>query len=558
MKIKSGKTTIDVAVENLNDTVLELKEQLTEITSFTDIKLIYAGKVLKDDMTIGSILGGFDAKLTMMGSTPDALHSLEAGKEVASKGRIIDDLSDGSALAKRPAGSTSKGPKQHNPYKFQSIQTLPNLPDEAKAREILNSLANDEGVLAVMKKHKWSVGALCELYPEGYVGVSDVCVMGLNENHGQRILLRLRTDDLKGFRKILSIRKVLCHELAHNEHSEHDGKFYVLMRQIEREIVELDWKNGQGRILQNGPVAEQYTPLSAPSSAAPTAHILGGSTDPLVQQFVPARYLAGTAAIMRLSAEEKEVEDNCASGRVEDVHGLSSSSQDVWEEMNAPGTAPDEDGAMDLVGQESNWGGGPGDNTREADKVEVIPADKSQAGTVNPPVVADPLSAQGGEEALPVVEAEPTVPGSTELNTQNSSGAVNFQSIREAVLASIDESVAFALSTESTAAPVEKLLALRDAVESMLAHCARQSDAAAVASLLTCLKVLHQIVSNAKVSGFPVTPLDQRYEHLCAVIRTTQMRSIALCGNRIRCFKGIALHIYIYRRFDQVILTWAD
>jgi WLM domain len=40
------------------------------------------------------------------------------------------------------------------------------------------------------------------------VGVSDVCVMGLNENHGQTIRLRLRTDDLQGFRKPLSIKKV--------------------------------------------------------------------------------------------------------------------------------------------------------------------------------------------------------------------------------------------------------------------------------------------------------------------------------------------------------------
>ena len=61
----------------------------------------------------------------------------------------------------------------------------------------------------------------CEIFRE-----SDVCVMGLNENHGQRILLRLRTDDLKGFRKILSIKQVLCHELAHNVHSEHDNNFY--------------------------------------------------------------------------------------------------------------------------------------------------------------------------------------------------------------------------------------------------------------------------------------------------------------------------------------------
>lgn len=38
------------------------------------------------------------------------------------------------------------------------------------------------------------------MYPEGKVGIDPVCVLGLNENHGQVIYLRLRTDDLEGFR----------------------------------------------------------------------------------------------------------------------------------------------------------------------------------------------------------------------------------------------------------------------------------------------------------------------------------------------------------------------
>jgi hypothetical protein len=80
--------------------------------------------------------------------------------------------------------------------------------------------------------------------------VSDVCILGLNKNKGQEILLRLRTDDLKGFRKLLTIKKVLYHELAHNEHSDHDDKFYILMRQIEREVVELDWRQStKGHVL---------------------------------------------------------------------------------------------------------------------------------------------------------------------------------------------------------------------------------------------------------------------------------------------------------------------
>ena len=55
---------------------------------------------------------------------------------------------------------------------------------------------------------------------EGKVGVDPVCVLGLNVNKGQEIKLRLRTDDLQVFRKILTIKKTLYHELTHNVHSE--------------------------------------------------------------------------------------------------------------------------------------------------------------------------------------------------------------------------------------------------------------------------------------------------------------------------------------------------
>jgi hypothetical protein len=66
-----------------------------------------------------------------------------------------------------------------------------------------------------MESHGWHVGKLTEMPPEGRVGVSEVCVLGYNVNHGQEISLRLRTDDMKGFRKYARIRETLVHELAH-------------------------------------------------------------------------------------------------------------------------------------------------------------------------------------------------------------------------------------------------------------------------------------------------------------------------------------------------------
>lgn len=43
----------------------------------------------------------------------------------------------------------------------------------------------------------------------------------------QEIQLRLRTDDLLGFRKYERIRDTLMHELAHNEFGDHDNNFKV-------------------------------------------------------------------------------------------------------------------------------------------------------------------------------------------------------------------------------------------------------------------------------------------------------------------------------------------
>lgn len=39
-------------------------------------------------------------------------------------------------------------------YRFHAIEELPNFADRHRAREILERLANDRGILAVMDKHR--------------------------------------------------------------------------------------------------------------------------------------------------------------------------------------------------------------------------------------------------------------------------------------------------------------------------------------------------------------------------------------------------------------------
>ncbi|RQM17776.1 hypothetical protein DD237_001658 [Peronospora effusa] len=171
--------------------------------------------------TLFLVAGASKAQIEDMKSTQDAVQRESSIRE---NRRVVDISKRNQELQARDAISMR--------YRFHAIEPLRNFQDKEKAQEILEKLAKDRGILAVLAKHKWSVGVLAEMSPDGKVGVDPVCVLGLNQNKGQKILLRLRTDDLLGFRKYLSIKKV---------HSEHDQKFYQLMRQVEKECNELDW-----------------------------------------------------------------------------------------------------------------------------------------------------------------------------------------------------------------------------------------------------------------------------------------------------------------------------
>lgn len=85
------------------------------------------------------------------------------------------------------------------------------------------------------------------------------CLLGLNINAGQEIKLRLRTNDLLGFRNYQRIRETLVHELTHNVHQDHGTGFKMLNSQLLRECVRI---NGAMRSAQSvlGSAAEVRRP----------------------------------------------------------------------------------------------------------------------------------------------------------------------------------------------------------------------------------------------------------------------------------------------------------
>lgn len=63
------------------------------------------------------------------------------------------------------------------------------------------------------------------------------CLLGYNTNHGARIDLKLRTDDLQGFLPYHQIAATLVHELSHNWVGEHNALFWTNYAQMRVEYL---------------------------------------------------------------------------------------------------------------------------------------------------------------------------------------------------------------------------------------------------------------------------------------------------------------------------------
>ncbi|PON44609.1 WLM domain containing protein [Trema orientale] len=198
--------------------------------------------------------------------------SITEGKPIRMMGvseNEVDEVLEGTKLNSRIAGFDEEEKRlrqrlsntphfslqlPQGPYIFCDFRTLqlPGIelnPPGSEALKRMHMLAADPGIVAIMNKHRWRVGIMTEMAPVGYVGVSPKCILGFNKNHGEEISLRLRTDDLKGFRKYESIKKTLLHELAHMVYSEHDANFFALNKQLNQEAASLDWTRSRSHTL---------------------------------------------------------------------------------------------------------------------------------------------------------------------------------------------------------------------------------------------------------------------------------------------------------------------
>lgn len=255
---------------NQHTTVGELREQISQVFGVepNNQKLLGKGIHILDGTQLVSQAIPPDRPVILMGTPSMELDKWKHKLEVREQGRINYQKYQ----ATRDDVYKTRDKAEDTQHTFDSFEVLSGLPKQDQAHRLLKRLAEDEGVRQIMKRRKYSVGLLKELHP------SEQTILGYNRNRGEVIALRLRTDDLEGFRDYLSVRRVLMHELAHMVWDKHDENFHQLNREHCREVIELDWTQ-RGQTIQ--PAGEYFKEEEVDGgSLKPDGFVLGGHNIP--------------------------------------------------------------------------------------------------------------------------------------------------------------------------------------------------------------------------------------------------------------------------------------
>jgi hypothetical protein len=291
----------------------ELQTTLEELTGVPPHlqKLLYKGqKKVAGDTSVVSLeaVGMKDgAQIKMLGSSQKEVDSMLGIEEEKRKREMI--MKQREARGPTKVRSIGTGSSSSLSYRFHNIVPLGHLPNPSAATELLTRLSEDPAVRHVMQMHRFSVGTLTELAPHEHPEL-----LGLNENRGQTIKLRIRTDRYDGFRLYSEIRRVLAHELTHNVWGDHDDNFKQLNSQLNREIAqfERDQKRGTHSFNEGEVYEPEIEAYGARSQLIGGSNVLGGSAGGHAADSREERRLRVLqATLARIQKEEKDIEDRC-------------------------------------------------------------------------------------------------------------------------------------------------------------------------------------------------------------------------------------------------------
>lgn len=233
---------LKVTQSNMEEDLISLRISHKGQAILQDMEATSTVADLKDALCVQTLIPPERQKLLAKGILKDEMLASEIPRQmilVGSTDRVVENVqAQKSQVRVRPRpvkASTRRVPRSQ--YTIGKITTLLHLHNIPRAKSFLEMLSNDPGIQHIMDKYKLGVGELTELEPAGNTS-RESKLLGLNENGGQKILLRLRTDDYEGFRDYNTVRRTLCHELAHNRHGEHNSEFWAFYRVLDRECVQ--------------------------------------------------------------------------------------------------------------------------------------------------------------------------------------------------------------------------------------------------------------------------------------------------------------------------------
>lgn len=239
-----------------NTVLSSFQDKLEELTGVPPSlqKLLYKGKKLgsvdADSTTLREAGMKDGVKVTLIGSTTKEVESMEdAVKGQQKRERILRERALKPATKPRNTSSSSTSASSSR-YIFHTITPLPetqiSTPSASAAHAYLSRLASDPAILHVMSLHHLTVALLTELSPAEYTQISPNRLLGLNENKGEAIKLRIRTDKMDGFRNYADVRRTLCHELTHNVWGDHDDNFKEMNSTLNKQVAAFERARSEG------------------------------------------------------------------------------------------------------------------------------------------------------------------------------------------------------------------------------------------------------------------------------------------------------------------------
>jgi hypothetical protein len=149
------------------------------------------------------------------------------------------ELEDERDRARQLAGYEAAQDSKYCFCKFEFCERFTD-PHPFDAERLLKKLATDPGVVQIMKRRQFTVLWLCEMDPQEdrlaqKKEEEGACLLGYNQNGGEKIYIRLRNDDGKSFRGYNGLVNTLLHELTHNICGPHDDVFWKVFGELKHE-----------------------------------------------------------------------------------------------------------------------------------------------------------------------------------------------------------------------------------------------------------------------------------------------------------------------------------